>query len=218
VARLEVVPIPNGTFSENCYLLYRLGHPDTIMVDPGEEASRFLDEARSRNRQVSAIWVTHAHIDHIQGIAEVQEATGAPIYLHPADRALYDSLPQQGLWFGLRLTPPPPPQVQLAHGQRLTLGGVEFEVRHVPGHSAGHVCFVTEGLVLGGDVLFAGSVGRTDLPGGDYPTLMASLERQFLTLPDSTVVHPGHGPSTTIGQERRNNPFLIEAAARSRPA
>jgi len=212
VAALEIVPIPNGQFAENCYLVYEPGHADTVLVDPGEEPERFLAEADRLGRTISAIWITHAHIDHISGVGAVYEATGAPVHLHPDDRPLYENLPQQGLWFGLRLPAPPAPEVALTHGQRLGIGGTELEVRHVPGHSPGHVCFVGDGVVLGGDVLFQGSIGRTDLPGGDFPTLIAAIRRELLTLPDSTVVHPGHGPSTTIGRERRTNPFLTGAA------
>lgn len=143
------------------------------------------------------------------GVSEIHAATGAPIYLHPADRTLYDELPQQGLWMELRLTRPPSPDYELAHGQRLAIGGIELEVRHVPGHSPGHVCFVAPGAVVSGDVLFEGSIGRIDLPGGDYDTLIASIRRELLTLPDDTVVYPGHGASTTIGRERTTNPFLV---------
>ena len=206
---LEVVPITNGSFAENCYLVYDPAHPETILVDPGEEAERFLVEADRWNRRISAIWLTHAHVDHIQGVAEVRAATGAPIHLHPADRELYDGLPQQGLWLGLHLAKPPPPDHSLANREQLRIGAETFEVRHVPGHSPGHVCFVGEGMVLGGDVLFEGSIGRTDLPGGDYDTLIASIRRELLSLPDDTIVYPGHGEPTTIGRERTSNPFLI---------
>jgi len=215
-ASLHVVPLPNGAFAENCYLVYDPAHPDSILVDPGEEAERFLADAARRNRRISAIWLTHAHLDHIQGVAAVRAATGAPIHLHPADRDLYDGLPEQGLWFGLRLTQPPPPDHTLGHGQTLRIGAAAFGVRHVPGHSAGHVCFVGDGMVFGGDVLFEGSIGRTDLPGGDYDTLIAGIRRELLPLPDDTIVYPGHGGTTTIGRERTTNPFLTAGAARSR--
>lgn len=212
-AALTVVGIENGTFLENCYLVYEAGHSDTIVVDPGEEAGRILAEAESRGRTISAIWLTHAHIDHIQGVAEVKAATGAGIHLHPDDRPLYDNLPEQGLWFGFAVPPAPPPDAALAHGQILALGESRFEVRHAPGHSPGHVVFVTEGVVLGGDVLFEGSIGRTDLPGGNLETLFSSIRSEMLTLDDATIVYPGHGPATTIGRERRANPFLVGAGA-----
>lgn len=212
MASVEVVSIPNGQFAENCYLLYDPASPGAVLVDPGEEPGLFLAEARRLGRTISAIWITHAHLDHISGVGAIHEETGAPIHLHPDDRLLYDNLPQQGIRFGLRLAAPPPPEVALRHGQRLRLGDTEFEVRHAPGHSPGHVCFAGPGVVLGGDVLFEGSIGRTDLPGGDFDTLIASIRRELLTLPDPTVVHPGHGPATTIGRERRSNPFLTGAA------
>ena len=204
---------------QNCYLIFDPAHPDAVLIDPGEETEKFLGEARRRERRIAAIWLTHAHLDHILGVGEIQAATGAPIHLHPADRSLYDELPQQGLWMGLRLARPPAPQHELAHGQRLRCGGIELEVRHAPGHSPGHVVFVAPGAVLCGDVLFAGSIGRTDLPGGDHQTLLASIQRELLTLPDDTRVYPGHGPATSIGTERAGNPFLTSlAGARSRPA
>jgi hydroxyacylglutathione hydrolase len=179
-----------------------------VLIDPGEETDKFLAAARERERRITAIWLTHAHLDHILGVAEIRATTGAPISLHPADRKLYDELPQQGLWAGLRLAAPPPPDAPLAHGQRLRTGGIELQVRHAPGHSPGHVCFVAPGAVLCGDVLFAGSIGRSDLPGGDHATLLASIRRELLSLPDATLVYPGHGPATTIGAERATNPFL----------
>jgi glyoxylase-like metal-dependent hydrolase (beta-lactamase superfamily II) len=209
VTPLEIVRIENGAFGENCYLLFDPGTPELVIVDPGEEVDRFLARAAQLGRKISAIWLTHAHVDHIEGVAAIRERTGAPIFLHPRDRTLYDSLPQQGLWMGRHLLPPPPPDRELSHGQCLQVGGATFEVRHTPGHSPGHVVFAGAGVVLGGDVLFEGSIGRSDLPGGDFDTLIASIQRELLTLPDSTVVYPGHGAPTTIGTERATNPFLV---------
>lgn len=205
---LEIVPIANGIFEENCYLLGEPGGSEAIIVDPGEEPDRFLKEARTRGWKITAIWLTHAHIDHIMGVDAVKQATGVPIHLHPADLPIYESLVEQGQLFGFDLEAAPAPDRELRHGQRLPLGAHQFEVRHVPGHSPGHVCFVGDGFVLGGDVLFQGSIGRTDLMGGDLPTLLSGIRTQLFTLPDDTVVHPGHGPSTTIGRERATNPFL----------
>ena len=182
------------------------------MVDPGEQADRFLAALVERRLHLSAIWLTHAHIDHIAGVRAVKAATGAPVFLHPEDRPLYDSLVTQAAWFGLELEAPPPPDRALSHGQLVSVDGIGFEVRHLPGHSPGHVCFVGPGVVLGGDVLFEGSIGRTDLPGGNLEQLLAGIRRELLTLPDETVVHPGHGPSTTIGRERRLNAFLTGVA------
>ncbi len=208
---LEVVSLPNGQFAENCYLVADRRIREAVIIDPGEEPAKFLAELSTRAWSLRAIWLTHAHIDHIIGVGSVHAATGAPIYLHPLDRPLYDALPQYGGWVGMQLEKPPVPGQELHPGQVLKVGGFDFSVRFTPGHSPGSVSFVGAGLVFGGDVLFNGSVGRTDLPGGDAAALMASIQSQLLSLPDSTVVHSGHGPDTTIGVERLTNPFLTGA-------
>ena len=205
---LEIVVLPNGQFVENCYLVGDRASGDAVIIDPGEESARILGELERRGWRLSAIWLTHAHVDHVMGVAEVHRATGAPIFLHPADRPLYDNFPRQGQWLGLHLEPLPDPHHPLAHGDQLVVGSGSFEVRHTPGHSPGSVSLVAPGVVFSGDALFAGSIGRTDLPGGDTDTLMASIARELLSLPDSTRVLSGHGPETTIGIERRSNPFL----------
>lgn len=204
----EIVCIPNGQFAENCYLVADTAAAECAVIDPGEESARILAEVRRRGWTVRAIWLTHAHVDHIMGVDAVKIATGAPIHLHPADRPLYDNLPQQALWMGIQAAPPPPPDAELRPGAELAIGGLSFEVRHTPGHSPGSVSFVGHGAVFAGDALFAGSVGRTDLPGGNGATLLHSIRSQLLALPDETVVHSGHGPATTIGEERASNPFL----------
>lgn len=210
---LEVVRIPNGAFAQNCYLVADTGCGEAVLIDPGEEAARFLAELRRRDWTLRAIWLTHAHIDHVLGVGDVKRATGAPIHLHPADRPLYDALPQQGETFGIRADPAPAPDHELAHGGTVHVGRHAFAVRETPGHSPGSVAFVGHGRVFGGDVLFQGSVGRIDLPGGDGHVLMRTLREEFLTLPDETIVHSGHGPDTTIRVERRTNPFLTGAYA-----
>jgi hydroxyacylglutathione hydrolase len=205
---LEVVQLPNGQFVQNCYLIADSRTREAVMVDPGEEPSMFLAELDTRGWTLRGIWLTHAHVDHVLGVPMVRRRTGVPVHLHPLDRPLYDALPQQGAWFGMRLDHLPPPDVELVAGGSVRVGDYDFEVRATPGHSPGSVSFVGHGMVFGGDVLFNGSVGRTDLPGGDQATLMATLQRHFLSLPDSTIVHSGHGPDTTIGVERLTNPFL----------
>lgn len=210
-SELEIVALPNGQFAENCYILADRETRRAVLVDPGEDPALFLAELGRRGLTLEAIWLTHGHVDHIMGVAEVKAATGVPVYLHPADRGLYDALPQQGGWMGLVLEAPPPPDHPLADGQALRLGRHAFTVRHTPGHSPGSVSFVGQDIILGGDVLFSGSIGRTDLPGGDFATLLQSIQAVFLTLPDSTVVLSGHGPETTIGVERMTNPFLTGA-------
>jgi len=206
---MKIVQIPNGMFAENCYLVIDEQSAECAIVDPGEEAGLILHKVKESGARPVGIWLTHAHLDHVLGVDRVASETGAPVWLHPADRPLYDAVPDQAAWFGL--APPgrlPAPDHDLAHGQRLRVGGLEFDVRHAPGHSPGSVCLAGLGVVLSGDVLFAGSIGRTDLPGGDFDTLIASIERELLSLSDDTIVYSGHGPETTIGRERRTNPFL----------
>jgi hydroxyacylglutathione hydrolase len=211
VSELEIVTLPNGQLAENCYLVADRRAREAVIIDPGEEPAMFLAELDTRAWTLRAIWLTHAHIDHILGVGAVKQATGAPIHLHPLDRPIYDALPKFGAWLGMQLDPPPPPDVDLAPGKPVRVGRFEFDVRFTPGHSPGSVSFVGHDMVFGGDVLFNGSVGRTDLPGGDPGTLMSSIQSQFLSLPDSTVVHSGHGAATTIGVERLTNPFLTGA-------
>jgi hydroxyacylglutathione hydrolase len=211
VSELVVVSIPNGQFLENCYLLADDTTSEAVIIDPGEESGRFLRELEDRGWTLKGIWLTHAHIDHIMGVGAVHGATGAPIHLHPLDRPLYDAMPEFGSWVGMRPDPAPAPQVELETGQVLRVGKHGFSVRFTPGHSPGSVSFAGSGMIFGGDVLFNGSVGRTDLPGGDSATLMSTIQAEFLSLPDSTVVHSGHGPDTTIGVERLTNPFLTGA-------
>lgn len=208
---LEVVSLPNGQFAENCYLVADRRSREAVIIDPGEEPGMFLAELDTRAWTLEGIWITHGHIDHIMGVAAVHAATGAPIHLHPLDRPVYDALPQYGAWVGMQLERPPAPNRDLQPGQLLRVGTFQFEVRFTPGHSPGSVSFLGEGMIFGGDVLFSGSVGRTDLPGGDPAALLASIQSEFLSLPDSIVVHSGHGPDTTIGLERLTNPFLTGA-------
>jgi len=208
VPELEVVGIPNGTFDQNCWLLADAGSGTAVIVDPGEEPDRFLAELDRRGWRLTGIWLTHAHIDHVLGVSAIHAATGAPVHLHAGDRSLYEGLPEQARWFGMAAAPPPPVDRWLSEGQLLEVGRLRFAVRAVPGHSPGHVAFVGHGVIVGGDVLFAGSIGRTDLPGGDLAELEASIRREFYSLPEETRVLPGHGPETTVGEERRSNPFV----------
>ena len=208
---MKVVSIPNGVFVENTYLVIDEGTGQCAVVDPGEDAELICRTLRDAGTTAAAIWLTHAHLDHVLGVDRVREETGAPVYLHPADRSLYDATPLQGAAFGIPAPLLAPPDRSCAHGDELRVGDLRFEVRHVPGHSPGHVALVGHGAVFAGDVLFQGSIGRTDLPGGDFDTLIGSIRRELLVLPDSTIVYPGHGPETTIGAERRSNPFLTGA-------
>ncbi len=209
--RPEVVCLTNGTFQENCYILADGDAGTAVLIDPGEEAELFLRRLATEGLRLQGIWLTHAHLDHILGVARVVEATGVPIWLHPADRPLYDRVGEQGAWLGVRPDQPPPPDHALAEGDRMTVGGLRFDVLHVPGHSPGGVAFVGFGMAFVGDAVFAGSIGRTDLPGGDTETLLRSIREKLLVLDDDTVIYPGHGPETTIGRERATNPFLTGA-------
>ena len=202
-----VVAVPNGRYVENCYLIADPVAERCVVVDPGEDPDPILAALRHRGWSCDGIWLTHGHMDHVLGVPAVREATGAPIHLHAADRFLYDAAPRFGPmpWESVTL---PVPDHELHEGDTVRVGTLDFSVRHVPGHSPGSVCFTGHGLAIVGDVLFAGSVGRTDLPGGDHKTLIDSIQRALLSLPDSTVVWPGHGRQTTIGVERLTNPFL----------
>lgn len=200
-----------GAFQENSYLIVDEEALRAVLIDPGAEGARLIDLVRSSGATLEAIWLTHAHIDHIGAIAEIRRQWDVPIYLHPADRPLYDRGAVQAAAYGLPFEQPPAPDHELADGDILTVGATRFEVLHVPGHAPGHVAFVTDSLMLGGDLLFAGSIGRTDLPFADPDRMIESLERAA-GLPDDTVVYPGHGAATSIGQERATNPFLTGLA------
>lgn len=204
-------------FAENCYLVHADG--EAALVDPGtatraerEAVVEFIEAAGVRVRH---LLLTHAHIDHVFGCAYFAERYGAEAdhggwQLHPADYPLIDHAPVQAELFRIPLVQPPAPTHALQDGELIELGSQRLRVLHTPGHSPGSVCFYNEaeGTVLGGDVLFQGSVGRTDLWEGSMPVLLQSIRDRLLTLPDDTVVYPGHGPKTTIGVERRTNPFL----------
>ncbi len=211
MARLEVVCLTNGVFSENCYLVADGETGDAAVIDPGEDVPLFERRLAHMNWTARAIWLTHAHLDHVAGVAPLVESLKLPVFLHPADRQLYDGTSEQGRFMGVPVDQPPPPDHELLPGQLLSLGGLAFEIRHVPGHSPGSVALIGHGVAFVGDALFAGSVGRVDLPGGDGATLLTSIREQLLTLPDDTIVYSGHGPETTIGAERVMNPFVTGA-------
>jgi glyoxylase-like metal-dependent hydrolase (beta-lactamase superfamily II) len=203
----RIVTLTNGAFAENCHLVADPESGDAAVVDPGEAAPLFLARLGREGWTARAIWLTHAHVDHVAGVAAVRAATGAPVWLHPADRPLYDRAAQQARAFGLVVDAPPPPDAAFQEGVPVRVGGLSFDVLHTPGHSPGSVSLAGHGAVFVGDVLFAGSVGRTDLPGGDAETLLSSIRVKLYALPDPTVVYAGHGPATTIGEEKRSNPF-----------
>lgn len=197
-----------GAFAENTYLVRCAVTGSAIIVDPGAATETLLEEVGRAGAPVEAIVLTHAHLDHVEGLAAAKRATGAPVYLHPDDLPLYRQAPGQAEWFGMSFDPLPDPDRELRAGETFRFGDCGLEVRHTPGHAPGHVILVGDGAALTGDCVFAGSIGRTDLPGGDLGTLMRSIREQILTLPDGTVLHSGHGPDTTVGHERVANPFL----------
>lgn len=202
---MKITPYELTPFAMNCYVLEDNG--EAVVVDPGEASPKLLRDLAALS--VKMVINTHCHCDHAGGNAGVMAATGAPLACHAADIPLLQAIEQQGRMFGVHFPPSPPPDVLLEAGQTVTFGGQRLEIRHAPGHSPGHVVLVGDGFVLAGDVLFAGSIGRTDLPGGSYAQLIQSIRTELMTLPDETVVHCGHGPDTTIGVERRSNPFLV---------
>jgi len=200
-----------GAFQENSYLVVDPSTQRAALVDPGAEAEQLVEMVRASRATLEAIWLTHAHIDHIGAIAAIKRIWDVPVHMHPADRPLFDRGAMQAAVYGLPFEEPPAPERELAEGDILQLGALRFGVLHMPGHAPGHVVFVTDGHLIGGDLLFAGSIGRTDLPFSDPDHMSESLERVIM-LPDETVVYPGHGPTTAIGRERATNPFLTGVA------
>jgi glyoxylase-like metal-dependent hydrolase (beta-lactamase superfamily II) len=201
-------------FFKNGFLVVSPASREAILIDPGDEIPQLLDIAAGRRLTVKAILLTHAHMDHVAGVEAARRATGAPVGVHRDDLFLYEAAREQGRMFGYDVETPRAPDFFLEAGQRLSWDGLQACVHHTPGHSPGGVCLEigpagdgrTELFV--GDTLFAGSIGRTDLPRGDYGTLIASIRNVLFAFADDTVVHPGHGEDTTIGAERRTNPFL----------
>jgi hydroxyacylglutathione hydrolase len=221
-----VTGFPAGAFAANCYIVAPAPGEECVIIDPGQDAERGIEELLARYRlKPVAVLLTHGHIDHVWSVGPVCGAKGIPAWIHPADRGLLTD-PASGLalnvgqelFGGITFTEPDDVR-ELTDGAALELAGVQLTVGHVPGHTPGSVTFRGGAddldALFSGDLLFAGSIGRTDLPGGDHATMLKSLGRT-LTLPDETVVLPGHGPQTTVGAERRTNPFLtgLEPAQR----
>ncbi len=206
-AALKVQPITVGAFQENSYLVVDEESNRAVIVDPGGEGDRIVDAIERSGAELEAIWVTHAHVDHVGAIASVKRRWDVPVYLHPLDRRLYEAASRQAEVYGLPFEEPPDPDREFSDGQEVQLGDARMTVMHAPGHAPGHVVIHGNGIALVGDCLFAGSIGRTDLPFSNPPQLADSL-RRIASLPDETVVYPGHGVPTTIGEEKQSNPFL----------
>lgn len=208
-------------FMKNGFVLGCERTREAILIDPGDEVEELLVAATEQQLMITGILLTHAHVDHVSGVAEAKRRTAAPIWLHVDDLFLYDKAVAHGTLFGLRVEQPPPVDRFYQPGDVFTFGDYEVMAHHTPGHCPGGVCLQvgTHGAraldLFVGDTLFAGSIGRTDLPGGDFDTLINSITTVLYAFGDEAIVYPGHGPKTTIGEERRSNPFLTEKNGRS---
>ncbi len=201
-------------FHKNGYVLACRKTKEGVLVDPGDEVDQLLRVVADEKLLIRRILLTHAHVDHVSGTAQAKAATGAPIWLHAADAPIYEQAVEQAAFFGFDIEHPPPVDAFYDPSAAIEIGTLSARVLHTPGHTPGGVCLLVGPAdaagtaLLAGDTLFAGSIGRTDLPGGDYDTLIGSIRDVLFTLPDDLIVHPGHGPATTIGRERKSNPFL----------
>jgi glyoxylase-like metal-dependent hydrolase (beta-lactamase superfamily II) len=212
--QLLVEMITNGPFMENCFIAADSVTRRGIVIDPGDEEQRIVETARELDIEVTEIFATHGHIDHAGAVAPLKRLLGVPFAIHPDDREWLARMPHQAMMFGLPEREAPEIDRELAHGDVVKIGEIDARVLHTPGHSAGGVSLLVEAhrTVFVGDTLFAGSIGRTDLPGGSFDTLIEAIKEQLLSLDDDFTVHCGHGPSTEIGAERRANPFLQPGA------
>lgn len=205
-----------GPFFKNGFVLACPETREAVLIDPGDEIDELLAYAQEYRFAIRHILLTHAHVDHITGVAAAKRALGVPVHLHADDQFLYENAVAMGAMFGLRVEPPPPVDRYYGPGDPIAFGGFEVRWHHTPGHCPGGVCLEVGWAgepgadLFVGDTLFAGSIGRTDLPGGDAATLLASIRNVLFPFGDDTRVYPGHGPVTTIGHERRTNPFLTD--------
>jgi hydroxyacylglutathione hydrolase len=215
VQELMVRGVVVGLFQENCYIIGSRRTREAVVVDPGDQPEEILALARDMGVQVTRIVCSHAHLDHVMAVRPVQEATGAPFLLHPDDLGIAAKVPEQvARLLGRELLPPPEPTFLLGDGDDVEIAGVQLRVLHTPGHTQGSVSLYTAGMLFSGDTLFRGSVGRTDLEGGNTTQLMTTIVDRLLELPDDTIVLPGHMQETTIGRERQGNPFIRQELRR----
>ncbi|MHB8845989.1 MAG: MBL fold metallo-hydrolase [Nitrospirota bacterium] len=203
LARLVVGPL-----QVNCYIVFDEKTNEAIVIDPGDDAQDILQLVNDKGLKVRHIVNTHAHFDHVGANKALKEATGAELLIHEGDSALLGATTSQARMFGMTANSSPKADRYVKHGDVITAGAVSLTVLHTPGHSAGGISLVSGGVVFTGDALFAGSIGRTDLMGGDLTTLITAIRKNLMTLPDDTLVLSGHGPQSTIGEERAENPFL----------
>lgn len=216
-AELVVRGIVVGLFRENCYIVGSRRTGEAICVDPGDEPDQILALARDMGVRITKIACSHAHLDHIMAVRAVVEATGASFLLHPDDNKLAEQLPLVARqWLDADVQPPPKPDFPLRHADDLEIAGIQLGVLHTPGHTPGSISLYGGGMLFSGDTLFRGSIGRTDLPGGDSRQIIRSIADRLLALPDDTIVLPGHMEETTIGAERASNPFILQELARRR--
>lgn len=210
---MEIASFVLSPFRSNCYVISESTENGAraVIVDPGDrDVNAVLDYVRKRDLHVEAVWATHAHVDHVMGVDAVRNAFQVPAYVHQADAVLWSQMSEDAKrWLGIEVPTLAEPDGYIDEGQTLTCGEVSFVVWHTPGHSRGSVCLISDTVAFTGDTLFAQGVGRTDLPGGSFSELSASLKR-LLTLPDEIQIYPGHMGTSTIGLERQINPFLLE--------
>lgn len=198
-----------GPLETNCYIVSDEKTREALIIDPGDEPDLLIDYISANNLILKYIVCTHCHFDHIAVIADIKEATGADIVIHKDDLDLYNNIQKQGLMWGFELDPLPEPNIFVSDKDIIKIGEIEFQALHTPGHSPGGLCLLGDGILFSGDTLFYGSVGRTDLPGGDIEKLKKSF-KYLMKLPEETIVMPGHGPETTIKKEKVDNFFNFE--------
>ena len=199
-----------GPFAENCYVVGCRQTMEGVVIDPGDEAPRILSKVLELRLRIKFILLTHAHLDHVKELAAVNRELGVPVFMHREDQFLLDNMPAQAAAFGLTTSGTFQIDKYVDERDAIEFGEHRFEILHTPGHSPGSVTYFANGLAFVGDVLFSGSIGRTDLPGGNYDLLIDSIKSRLYPLGDETVIYPGHGPTTTIGREKHANPFLRE--------